>query len=177
MSVKIMIVLIVAVIAVVFFFMLKSPIKPTLNELEISAPEEHILQEINSGLIQEFQNQEITDEEIRRLVHEHDQLWDLWQKRGYSAGNSLTVDFYYYAAAEANAKQLKNKLEKEGFVVFIYPQITFGLKGWQIKTQIRRNWDLSTFKKYLRIMALLGQNHETPLESYAAATNDNQNRL
>ena len=42
------------------------------------------------------------------------------------------------------------------------------LKGWKIKAQIRRVWDIQTIEKYVKVMAVIGDKEGTYLEGYAA---------
>ena len=51
----------------------------------------------------------------------------------------------------------------------MYPERTLIIfKGWQIKTQIRRKWDLETLNQYTKVLAAIGQKHGPYLEGYAA---------
>ena len=133
---------------IILFIFLKSYPKPSQKGIDLKLPEDKIPTEINSRLIIEYENVSITDENVNNKLADNEDLWNAWIKSGYLPGNNLTVDFYFYTAYEKNAIKLKTELEKEGFLSWVYPERTLIIfKGWQIKTQIRRKWDLETLNQ------------------------------
>jgi hypothetical protein len=165
---KILIGIIITVILLIFVVFLNTSTKPSKQEIEITTPDDKILRELRPELIKEYETVVIKDDATNKMINDNKDLWNEWQKNGYKPTDTLTVDFYYYSADEENAKNLKQKLDSEGFVANIYPEKTLMLKGWKIKAQIRRVWDIQTIEKYVKVMAVIGDKEGTYLEGYAA---------
>ncbi len=166
---KIFIAIGVVILVVTVWIFLKSYPKPTMEGIELGSPEDKIPTEINPTLIKEYENVPIVSNDVKEKLADNEGLWNAWIKSGYVPGNLLTVDFYFYTAEEQSATKLKSKLEQEGFHAFVYPERTLIIfKGWQIKTQIRRPWDLETLNRYAKVLAALSEKEGPYLEGYAA---------
>lgn len=162
---------IVAIIIVVCIFVFKTSTQPSTEEIEKKVPEEKIISEIDKSLVSEFANA-IEGKKLREELKSREVLWNSWIEHGYKLDEKLTVDYYYYSSTEEKATKLKSRLEKVGFYVNVFPETTLiVLKGWKIKTQIRRIWDLETLKSYNKIMHLVGEQEGPVLEGVAAQIN------
>lgn len=166
---KIFIVIGVAILVLIVWTFLKSKPIPSDKEIHLPVSEDKMATEISLQLVKQYEDVSIEGEDIKRTFEDCEDLWKTWLENGYVPGDKLAVDFYFYSASEENATKLKRKLEQEGFHVDIYPETTMViLKGWKIKTQIRREWDLETFKQYSKTMAAIGQKEGPYLEGSAA---------
>ncbi len=176
-TMKIFIAIGIAILVIIVWIFLKSYPQPTMEGIELRTPEDKIPTEISPTLINEYENVPIVDDGVKEKLADNEDLWDAWIKSGYVPGNTLTVDFYFYTAEEQSAAKLKSKLEQEGFYAFVYPERTLIIfKGWQIKTQIRRSWDLKTLNQYTKVLGAISQEQGPYLEGSAAMIDKNKDK-
>lgn len=166
---KILIAIAVVVLVTIAIVKLNSHPKPSEKEAKLQILESEIATEISPEFMKQYEGVTIDNEKTKIAIDENKALWNDWLKTGYKPGNKLTVDFYFYSTNEEDAIKLKTILEQEGFHVVVYPESTLIIfRGFKIKTQIRRAWDLETLIQYEKFMTALGEKEGPYLESVAA---------
>ncbi len=131
--------------------------KPSSEEINSKVPNEKIISCFSDSIHLQTKNRSI-DEELNNFLNQNSNLWKVWQEKGVNLNDTFTVDFYFYAAEKENAIRLVNKLESYGLIANVFSETSFIiLKGWKIKTQIRRVWDLETLQEYSRVLHFAGK--------------------
>lgn len=142
--------------------------KPSSEEINFKVPNDKIISTFSDSILFQTKNRS-NDEELNDYLIRNSNLWKVWQENGLNINDTFTVDFYYYAAEEKNALLLVQKLESYGLVANVFSETTFFfLKGWKIKTQIRRIWDLETLQEYSRVLHFAGKDTGPYLEGKGA---------
>ncbi len=156
----------ISIIAVLglLFLLVGCTAKPSSEEINSKVPNEKIISTFSDSILLQTKSRS-TDEELNDFLNRNSNLWKVWQEKGLNLNDTFTVDFYFYAAEEENTVQLVNKLESYGLVANVFSETTFLiLKGWKIKTQIRRIWDLETLQEYSRVLHFVGKDTGPYLE-------------
>ncbi len=142
--------------------------KPSSEEINSKVPNEKIITTFTDSILEQTKSR-TNDDELNDFLNQNSNLWDVWQKKGLNVNDTFTIDFYFYAAEEENATRLVNKLKSYGLVANVFSETSFlFLKGWKIKTQIRRVWDLVTLQEFSRVLYFAGKDIGPYLEGNGA---------
>ncbi len=142
--------------------------KPSSEEINLKVPNDKIISTFSDSILLQIKNRS-NEEELNDFVNQNSSLWNVWQEKGLNVNDTFTVDFYFYAAEKENALRLVEVLESYGLVANVFSETTFlFLKGWKIKTQIRRIWNLETLQEHSKVLYFAGKDTGPDLEGNGA---------